>query len=71
MPVSPTIRAKAMVRLAATEIFPNCPRYIPDLAGARTSEYLPQKDRPLAKPAWKDRDYLRGILPAGDPHRED
>ena len=62
--------AKAMVDLEADEIFPNCPRYIPDLASDMASEYLPQTDKPLAKPAWKDRDYIRDILPEADPHKE-
>ncbi|MEM7056396.1 MAG: pyridoxamine 5'-phosphate oxidase family protein [Pseudomonadota bacterium] len=62
--------AKVMVHLEAREIFPNCPRYIPDLKGDIPSEYLPQMDKPLAKPQWKDRDYIRDILPDGDPHKE-
>ena len=62
--------AKAMVHLDADEIFPNCPRYIPDLASDTASEFLPQTGKPLAKPAWKDRDYIRDILPERDPHKE-
>ena len=59
--------AKAMLRLAAREIFPNCPRYIPDLA-AGGSAYWPGAGGPGAKPAWKERDYIRPILPERDPH---
>ncbi|MEM9059895.1 MAG: pyridoxamine 5'-phosphate oxidase family protein [Pseudomonadota bacterium] len=62
--------AKVMIRLAAREIFPNCPRYIPDLASDTASEYLPQTGKPLAKPAWKERDYIAPLLPEGDPHRD-
>ena len=62
--------AKVMVRLSAHEIFPNCPRYIPDLASDTASAFLPQTDKPLAKPPWKDRDYIREILPEADPHKE-
>lgn len=61
--------AKAMIRLAAREIFPNCPRYIPDLEGGRPSPHLPRAGEPLPKPQWKDRDYIAPILPAQDPHR--
>ncbi|MFK7942151.1 MAG: pyridoxamine 5'-phosphate oxidase family protein, partial [Paracoccaceae bacterium] len=61
--------AKVLVRLTADEIFPNCPRYIPDLAQGQPSEYLPAAGEPLAKPVWKDRDYIRDILPENDPHR--
>lgn len=60
--------AKAMVRVRAREIFPNCPRYIPDLAAGQGSAYWPDADGPGAKPAWKERDYIRPILPARDPH---
>ena len=61
--------AKMMVRLEAREIFPNCPRYIPDLAAGTASPYLPGASGPGEKPAWKDRDYIRPILPGDDPHR--
>ncbi|MEO0820163.1 MAG: pyridoxamine 5'-phosphate oxidase family protein [Pseudomonadota bacterium] len=60
--------AKLVIRLEATEIFPNCPRYIPDLRAGRASEYLPEAGRALAKPGWKDRDYIRDILSETDPH---
>ncbi|MEL6577697.1 MAG: pyridoxamine 5'-phosphate oxidase family protein [Pseudomonadota bacterium] len=63
--------AKLVVRLEAAEIFPNCPRYIPDLGQGRASAYLPEAGRALAKPAWKDRDYIREILPETDPHGPD
>ena len=70
--------AKMIVRVTAREIFPNCPRYIPnlsagrdtDLSAGRASEYLPEKGQPLAKPAWKDRDYIKPILPEQDPHKD-
>lgn len=61
--------AKAMVLLEADEIFPNCPRYIPNLATATPSEYLPQTGETPSKPAWKERAYIRDILPEDDPHR--
>ena len=62
--------AKVLVHVEADEIFPNCPRYIPDLASDTASEYLPQTDKPLTKPAWKERDYIREILPREDPHKD-
>ena len=61
--------AKVLVRVEAEEIFPNCPRYIPDLSAGAPSPYLPEKDSPLPRPAWKERDYIQGILPQHDPHR--
>ena len=62
--------AKLMVQLKAHEIFPNCPRYIPDLASDTASEFLPQTGKPVPKPAWKERDYIAPLLPEGDPHRD-
>lgn len=62
--------AKAMISLEAREIFPNCPRYIPDLASGTPSEYLPQSGQAVPKPAWKDRDYIKDLLPEHDPHRD-
>jgi predicted pyridoxine 5'-phosphate oxidase superfamily flavin-nucleotide-binding protein len=63
--------AKMMVRLHAREIFPNCPRYIPDLAAGTASVYLPGTAGPGEMPAWKGRDYIRPILPGADPHRRE
>ena len=61
--------AKMMVRVEIEEIFRNCPRYIPDLAGAAPSDYLPVKDEPLKRPYWKDFPFIRNLLPKSDPHR--
>jgi uncharacterized protein len=61
--------ARRLVRVAVTDIFPNCPRYIPDLAGGAPSAYLPQPDGSSQAPEWKGRDYIREILPKDDPHR--
>jgi predicted pyridoxine 5'-phosphate oxidase superfamily flavin-nucleotide-binding protein len=67
--------AQLVVRIEC-EIYPNCPRYVPDLAGAspspgNTSPYVPREgEGPPPPPEWKGRDYIRDILPAGDPHAE-
>ncbi len=53
------------VTVTATDIFPNCPRYIPDLATGTPSPYLD----PSVAPEWKSRDYIRDILPRDDPHK--
>lgn len=58
------------VKLQADEIFPNCPRYIPDLSNKAPSPYLPDENGVGAKPAWKSFDALRDSLPAHDPHRD-
>lgn len=61
---------KLRVTLDADEIFPNCPRYIPDLAGGAASPFLPDKTGVGAKPPWKDMPPLRDALPDNDPHRD-
>jgi hypothetical protein len=62
--------AQLVVRIEC-EIYPNCPRYVPDLAGANLSPYVPREGQgPPPAPEWKGRDYIRDILPAGDPHAE-
>lgn len=64
--------AKLVVRVAC-ELYPNCPRYVPDLmngAGAPAlSPYAPRPGHSPPPPEWKGRDYLRDLLPADDPHR--
>lgn len=58
------------VRLHAQEIFPNCPRYIPDLGNGVPSPYLPKGTETGAKPDWKSRPGLVEHLPEKDPHRD-
>ena len=60
--------ARLVVRIEC-EIYPNCPRYVPDLEGARPSSYVPREGGGTPPPPeWKHRDYIRDILPADDPH---
>jgi hypothetical protein len=51
------------------ELFSNCPRAVHDRAGGRLSEYLPRPVYNPPAPEWKQRDYIRDILPAADQHR--
>src|SRR5947209_9128007 len=48
-----TVGAQMIVRVQARAIFPNCPRYIPQLALAEPSQYVPQPGRDPVEPAWK------------------
>lgn len=59
--------AQALVRVTAEHIFPNCPRYIPDLPGGTASPYLPVADAAPLEPAWKSFDDFRDVVP---PRRE-
>ena len=61
---------KMIVQVDADQIFPNCPRYIPDLAKAAASPFIPDKTGASAKPDWKSAEDLRNALPENDPHRE-
>lgn len=63
-----TAGAKLRVRLHADEIFPNCPRYIPDLGKGVPSPYVTDGSDIGPKPGWKARPELSAYLPADDPH---
>ena len=61
--------AKFVVRIKC-EIYPNCPRYIPNLVHNELSIYTPrEKDGVPPAPEWKERDYIKNILPKDDPHK--
>ncbi len=62
--------AKLVVRVVC-ELFSNCPRSVHDLEGGELSAYLPKPGYDPPAPEWKSRDYIKGILPAGDPHGSD
>src|SRR5262249_32780925 len=48
-----TVGAQMIVRLQATAIYPNCPRYIPRMQFVEPSQYAPRPDAPVVEPAWK------------------
>lgn len=62
--------ARQVVRVECIEIYPNCPRYIPDLGTGAPSPNVPRPGHTPPAPEWKQREYIRGILPADDPFRE-
>jgi hypothetical protein len=55
--------AQLLVRVAADHIFPNCPRYIPDLASGAASQYIPQLGEAPVEPAWKSSDDFKDVVP--------
>lgn len=55
--------AQLLIRLKPTDIFPNCPRYIPHLEMVAPSVYAPKADTPPVEPAWKDSDTFRDVVP--------
>src|SRR4051812_46245816 len=45
--------AQFVVRVAATQVFPNCPRYIHRMALVERSRFVPREERPPPVPDWK------------------
>ncbi len=61
-------RTQLVLRVRATEVFPNCPRYIHRYTLVERSRFVPHDDgTPPPSPAWKTRDWSRDALPANDP----
>ncbi|MCP9487876.1 MAG: pyridoxamine 5'-phosphate oxidase family protein [Gaiellaceae bacterium MAG52_C11] len=63
-------RAQCVVRVVATHVFPNCPRYIHKLELVERSGFVPQAGCEPPVPEWKRRDWAADVLPAGDPARD-
>ena len=59
--------AQFVVRVRATEVFPNCPRYIHRMALVERSRFVPSAERETPVPAWKRTDWACDVLPADDP----
>ena len=66
--------AQMVVRVHATEVFPNCPRYIHEYRLVKRSRFVPKTDCETPVPAWKRSDWAHDALadndPANDPSRE-
>ncbi len=63
-------RAQFVVRVRATHVFPNCPRYIHKLELVERSRFVPRAACEPPVPDWKRRDWARDVLAAGDPAQE-
>ncbi len=61
--------AQFIVRVRATQVFPNCPRYIHRMALVERSRFVPRADREPPIPAWKRSDWACDVLPVSDPAR--
>ena len=55
-----------LVRVTASSIFPNCPRYIHKMQLLEYSEYAPRPKYEPPVPAWKTFEVFRDALPARD-----
>jgi predicted pyridoxine 5'-phosphate oxidase superfamily flavin-nucleotide-binding protein len=61
--------AQFVVRVRATEVFPNCPRYIHRYALVERSRFVPKQGCETPVPEWKRRGWARDVLSEGDPAR--
>ena len=55
--------AQLIVRVRATQVFPNCPRYIHRMALVERSRFVPHADQAPVEPDWKRADWARDVLP--------
>ena len=55
--------AQLLVEVSPRDIFPNCPRYIPELELKAPSPYVPQADAPPLEPAWKSFSIFSDMVP--------
>ena len=58
--------AQLVIRVAVTEIFLNCPRYIPKFKRVADSPFVPVAGRQTPFPNWKQIDFVRETLPERD-----
>ncbi len=59
--------AQFVWRVRATEVFPNCPRYIHQYRLVERSRFVPKTECETPVPGWKTREWSRDVLPKGDP----
>jgi uncharacterized protein len=59
--------AKLVVRVAATEVFPNCPRYIHEYRLVQRSRFVPKTECETPVPQWKRSEWAQDVLPEDDP----
>jgi uncharacterized protein len=52
-----------LVKVTPTDIFPNCPRYIPRLELIEPSVYAPRARQPPVEPAWKAFADFKDVVP--------
>jgi predicted pyridoxine 5'-phosphate oxidase superfamily flavin-nucleotide-binding protein len=59
--------AQFLWRVEATEVFPNCPRYIHHYRLVERSRFVPKAECETPVPAWKRREWAKDVLAADDP----
>ena len=61
--------AQFMVRVRATHVMPNCPRYVHRMELVEHSRFVPHEGCETPVPDWKRRAWSHDVLPDGDPAR--
>ena len=56
--------AKRLIRVTVDHIFPNCPRYIPEMTLVEPSVYSPREGHIPPEPEWKNRPHVKDIIDA-------
>lgn len=59
--------AQLIITVKARAVFPNCPRYIPELSLAAPSVYSPAAGHEPPEPAWKSFELLADVVPPRRP----
>jgi predicted pyridoxine 5'-phosphate oxidase superfamily flavin-nucleotide-binding protein len=59
--------AQLVVRVSATEVFPNCPRYIHEYKLVKRSRFVPKAECETPVPQWKQSEWAHDVLPENDP----
>jgi uncharacterized protein len=62
--------AQLIVRVEATDVFANCPRYIHEYRLVQRSRFVPRAERETPVPEWKRSEWARDLLPKGDPAQD-
>ena len=65
--LSETVGAQLIVRVTARAIFPNCPRYIPNMQMTGPSIFTPQVKCDPPEPAWKEFDSFKDVVHPRQP----
>jgi len=55
--------AQLLVKVTPSDIFPNCPRYIPRLELIEPSIYAPEPGKAPVEPGWKSFDDFKDVIP--------
>lgn len=58
-----TVGAQMIVRVSAHAIFPNCPRYIPDLAAGEPARHAPRPGVETPEAEWKSFEAFADVVP--------